>query len=1103
MKAKNSFIQRIPRINKKETGYSLVEILIAVGLLGIVTVLVTALIVTTSNSASRFGNVTTTQSEVSLTLANMQRDLSSSQKVLMATDNSVTVQLRKGSRDYEVTYFAYDPANPALTGKLPARVDVSALPNNYKSIVEVRYDISSNTVGQKVVVKGHNPTSFSDPDKHNVFDFYDTANSEIAVAAFGTDAVTPPRALNKIKRIEFRIAADAEGRGTPIQLESSATSSLSSSIPSVGSVTTDGIPVCPPNFKTVIVPTETSATLSWYSSPGATSYTIYRTNLSTGVQENVFSIGNPDTLSFEDNGLAWGTTYSWRIQANGPAGQSLNCVDRNATVVPNQIGFVNVNSLGSLDTTVLPGYTGSASAATDSVTRPSETNIPAKRVTTTNVMPGNNYTVARGLVNQLSWSTSFGTTKYNVYLSNDLTTPVAVINSPMSLTTKILGNDYGDNQTYVIKAVNVGGESFASAPITLASPPVASTISTVLPDTSARSDTTDANFTVSTRAPRTDGFRARLKQEITSSAVTCDSSMSTVDTLNFTESSVRDANAAWGSTSCYRFTPYNDAGSGISTDLNVEQLPGKFNMLAASNASSYRAIDITRNVTIRGQYYFPSAAFCWLSPNGQGTDGGQSCAGGYPNHSAYGAMGMYGTVDNTKANIGIQWSRSTNALSGYTATRDRVQTGGVVDQAPAKVISANAVYSAGNQGVVFQNEMPGSAYQINVTAKALNGQNRISPVQTFLTRPDLPKFISGRYEDAYGGGGPSGVQSRIVRVIDASATRGLMSTATSYTMVPNSGGARVSEVNFNAGTSDAVIYSGSQNILGQNLRWSRSNLSTNGLTTTSLEIGSYGRVSVLTCTTNCSNWTPWPERFPVYWSGWPARFVGGGSAAASVVTQNVTNVGEVTQPEYGGGTDAGFVCRVELENSTAFSEYCQYGEGVPVAPSNIKVTAQTGTQHRITWDAWPAATSYTVNITRNGGSPVAYTVATPSMNIDIAGGETVQVRISTTNPITTSEVSSPVTFTSQSLPAPTGVAVGAIDEYGAGLSWNAVPNATSYVVTYIASGTTTPQTMTTSGTSVNLSGLLPNKVYSVTVSAKKGTITSPQSSSVSFTTPDY
>lgn len=1099
MKAKNRFIPRIPRIKKKETGYSLVEILVAVGLLGIVTVLVTALIVTTSNSASRFGNVTTTQSEVTLALANMQRDLSSSQKVLMATDNSITVQLRKAARDYEVTYFAYDPNSSAA---LPARVDASALPG-YKSIIEIRYDISNGTAGQKIVVKGHNPGSFSDPEKRNVFNYYDSANSEIPVAKFGTTTPTAPSSLNKIKRIEFRIAADADGRGTPIQLESSATSSLSSSIPTVGSVTTDGIPVCPPNFRAVITPRETSASLSWYSSPGATSYTIYRTNLATGVQENVFSISNPDTLSYVDNGLAWGTTYSWVIQANGAAGQSLSCPARTATVVPDQIRFVNINSLGALDTTVLPGYTGNAASATDSVSRPSESNIPAKNVVTTNVMPGNQYTVARGLVNQLAWSTTFGTTSYNVYESSNLTTPVATVSSPSQLSTKITGNNYGDNRTYIIRAVNAGGESNISSTVTLASPPVASTITASTPDTSARSDTTDANFTVTTRAPRTDGFRARLTQEITSNAVTCSSNMSARDVLNFTGSTVRDSNASWGSSSCYRFTPYNDAGSGVSTDINVLQLPGKFNLLAASNASSYRAIDTTRNVTIRGQYYFPSSAYCWLSPDGRGTDSGLSCAGGYPNNSAYGATGMYGTVDNTKANIGVQWTRSTNAINGYTVTRDRVQSGGIIDQAAAKVISANAVYSSGNQGVIFQNEMPGSRYQISVAAKAPNGLNRTSPIQTFLTRPDLPKFISGRYEDAYGGGGPSGVQSRIMRIIDASASRGLLTSATSYTMVPNTTGARVNQVDFAAGNSDAIIYSGSQNVIGQNLRWSRSNFTASGITSTSLEIGSYGRVSVLSCSTGCPDWRPWPERFPVYWSGWPARFVGGGSAAASVVTQNVTNIGEVTQPEYGGGTDEGFVCSVELENSASFSEYCQYGEGVPVYPSNIVVTPITGNQHRLTWDAWPAATSYTVNITRNGGSPTTYTNTTRSMNLDIAGGETVQIRISTTNPIATSELSPVVTYMGQSLPAPTGVTVGDIDEYGASLSWTAVPNATSYVVTYIASGSSTPQTMTTSGTTVNLGGLLPNKVYSVTVSAKKASLTSPESSSVSFTTPDY
>jgi type II secretory pathway component PulJ len=1053
-------------VKNREEGLTLVEILVAIALLSAVSIMVVTLINTTMNSASRFGNVTTTQNEVSNAVASMQRDLSSAQKVVSATNNSVTVQIRQSSKDYEVTYFAYDPANP---GVLPARAITSKLPQ-YSAIVEIRYDVSAGTTGQRTIVKGHNAVGFSDTEKHHVFDYYDSKNEVIVAPDLEAANSAPASSLSRIERIEFRIAANADGRGTPIQMESSAATTAGGTTTGTIPDSYSSVPECPANFRVNIVPTETTATLSWYSPAGATSYTIYRINSSTNVQEASFVISNPDTLSFLDENLAWGTTYRWTIQANGSGGNSPTCGPINATVVPDEIGFVNVNSLAAIAAT-------KNGAGAESLSRAAETNIPAKSVATTNILSGNRYTVARGLTNQLAWSTGFGVVGYRIYESPNLTTPVATITAAGTQWTQ-LSSSYGADKLYIIKAYNAGGESVSSAQARLISPPAASTLTAATPDTSTRATSTDTdiNVTAANRAPNTQGFRVSLFQTLAANTE-CEYVTPTAR-LNFTGATVRDAQAQWGSFNCYRAVPFNDAGPGVSSDIEVKQKPGKFGISSIVNASVFRVIDESKPL--------PNAYTCWS--DAYGTDANPCDLSRPMSSTNYEAIGMFNRSSNSYQSINVTWGQSMNASQGYKIVRDRYATGGNVDQAGTQ--NATAVYVSGNQSLLYQNEMPGSAYRYTVTATAHNGLSRPSNVAKFLTKPDLPRWMGGNYQDRQFG---DGVHTRMYRQIDTGVNRGMGSYMQTYMWVPGGGDSYATQ---NVNTGWFTAYSNDQTVRGENNRWSKTVLNYDGMSAESDVIGRLGFVNYMGCTRGCGDWTEWEVKWPNYWAGGPAQVYAGGQARGGSVQQGNPNQAEVpnrvTPPAKIEGED----CGIKQEDSTGYTTYCEYGQGIPPAPQGLAVLSNTDNDYLIGWNAWQGITKYAVKVTIDGVTTTT-NVTTNSINITVPDGSSASVSVTGTNELTTSPASAALKI-EQPLDVPADVTLTTITNSSVTVGWSTVTNATSYVISYTTNGVT--KTVNSTTPKVTISGLTSNTNYIIRITAKSATATSEQSVAKSFIT---
>lgn len=1097
------YLSKTRRRNAEE-GLTLVEILVAVSLLAIVSVMVVSLINTTMNSASRFSNVTTTQGQVSNGLNQIQRDLSAASKIVAASDNAVTVLTREGGKDVQVTYFAYQQGNAA---SIPAGITLTSTPT-FNALIQarqtVRADGSLSPSATSIVVKGIILNGFSDPSKDHTFDYYDRTNALVPVAETTSGSSTSNVTAESINRVEFRIAAMAEGRGTPIQLESSATVNSSKTQASVGSEFYSGVPECPTNIAVTIDPSgntnpATTAILNWYSPIGATSYTIYMTNVRTNATDTVL-ITDPTVLTYRWDDLNWGDTYSWGIQANGPGGTTGLCGPAQGTIIPATINFVNINSLAALTSTNPNG-----ASTVDNITRAAETAIPAKTVTTANNGQGLRYTVARGLTNQLSWNTTNGVVGYRIYDPTNMTAPLATITASGTQYGQLPAN-YGDVRTYVVRAYNAGGESFTSNTITLVSPPRASAATAADPDTSVRSTTTDSVVTIATKQANTDGFRTYKSEGFGASTQNyCNpTTWNAAPTLNFatTDGTKTDNNAAWGSNSCYRLVPFNDAGPGVASTASVLHRPGKFAITQAFNTSTMRVIDTGRDLNGGGGGL--SLPWCWTDPYGRVIANDMNCSGGYGhNYSAYYPIGMFGTADNTPTNIALRWNESSGAYKDYSVVRTRLATSQArVDQTPATSITTAAAYVSGGQGINYNNEMPGSVYRFAITATGQNDLTR-QRVTEMVTKPDIPHHMQGIYY-VKNLGGYNG--TRINLNVHVSAIRGLADSIRVSTLMAGQGWKYETKAISNAYETFSSNY---QTTPGSNYRYATTILTrtvneaipgvqasgaTQRSATYTVESDSIGRVGTLVgfvCPPgpgSCNDpngKSQVASGYPAWWTGAPSRYWSGGSAnnGSQVVSSNAA-VQVPDGPQLSNEEDNSSLCVQTSEDDPQFTANCAYGTGVPPAPQ-VNVVQSGATTQNFSWSSWPGITDYKVTYTVNGTTTTVTKTATDrSLSLNVPVGTRATVSVIPSNPTNEGPAG---TGSAETAPAiPTNVQ-GTVTGNNINVTWNAVSGATGYTVTYTRGGTDNSVNVT--GTSASLTGLAEGS-YSIRVSSSAGGIQS-------------
>ena len=506
--------------NRKENGFTLVEILVVISIIAVIGTVVATLIINATQSNQKFSASNMTQSELLDSVARVTTQVSLSGEVLIAESTKLRLKTVEDGIEYETTYFYW--ANDGDIN-LPAGVDKTKLPNQ-KAFLEYKINKANNGIVVTNLISNY----VREADAKPIFTYFTADDESIPVPV-------QQAKLSAIKRVAVYFAITPNGREAPMEIATSAVPRMAITIAGKGTGTAVPIPQSTV-LSGILPPRTTTASLDWISVAGATQYNLYR----DGALHKPFG---PTITSYDDTNLNWGQTYLYHAIVTGYAGQSATSNTVSLTVVPDKPMFVNKNLTATL----------------------AEVNNGTPRAGTTSPLTGAKYSVARGLVNQLAWSPMSGATGYRVVDGNG----VVIYNGPNTTATQ--ATSYGDVRTYRVYAYNVGqngsgGDSVVSDPIILVSPPRAPVIAVTANDNTAIVADSSNDVRITTVPANTDGY-------------IYDSGSTNGGTSEFTRGASTTANqrVPWGSTTWYGVTAYNEAGNGPeSSNVQALQKPGPF-----------------------------------------------------------------------------------------------------------------------------------------------------------------------------------------------------------------------------------------------------------------------------------------------------------------------------------------------------------------------------------------------------------------------------------------------------------------------------------------------------------------------------------------------
>lgn len=620
--------------NRKENGFTLVEILVVISIIAVIGTVVATLIINATQSNQKFSASNMTQSELLDSVARVTTQVSLSGEVLMAESTKLRVKTTEDGIDYETTYFYW--ANDGDIN-LPAGVDKTKLPNQ-KSFLEYKVNKANNSIVVTNLISNY----VREADAKPIFTYFTTEDESIPVPV-------QQAKLSSIKRVAVYFAITPSGREAPMEIATSAVPRMA--ITSAGKATGSGTVIPQATVLSGKLPPRTNtSTLDWIFVAGATQYNLYRDGA-------LLKPLGPTVSTYNDAGLEWGKTYLYHAVVTGYAGQSATSNTVSLTVVPDKPMFVNKNLAATL----------------------AEVNNGTPRAGTTSPLTGSKYSVARGLVNQLAWSPMDGATGYRVVDG----TGAVVYNGPNTTATQ--NTAYGDVRTYRVYAYNVGqngsgGDSVVSDPITLVSPPKAPTIAVTANDNTAITADSSNDVRVVTAPANTDGY-------------IYDSGSTNGATSEFTRNTTTTANqrVAWGSTTWYGVSAYNEAGPGPeSPNVQALQKPGPFAIT-----------DIT-----------------------------QTARSVYTNKLEYDGV----AASNQPGSVHADWGDSAGRAN-YTIVI------AVSDSFGGSVVAGTNSRSASltNSYADTTTMTPGTIYYYAVTATAPNGTTRAATTRYFQTAPDVPR----------------------------------------------------------------------------------------------------------------------------------------------------------------------------------------------------------------------------------------------------------------------------------------------------------------------------------------------------------------------------
>lgn len=413
------------RIQNREGGFSLAELLIVMAVIAIVGGLVAATLIQTSQTSSRYSESTMTQAELLDSISHVTRQISLATSITLAGDDYLQLEAQEDGKKVVTTIFYHSPGvTPDGRYGLSAGAELPDFP----SIIEHRKKADgSETI--RILVNNYAP-SVTQP----LFTYFDRQNQQMRTPV---DAIE----LGSIERIAVWLTSVVENRGTDgedvaLELATSATPRLAmQSGTTIAELEAPATPI----LRGTLAPRTQVANLAWSNVAGATSYILFRENsnqnpVRTSIDLSAGSFASTEP-SYTDPNRVWGETYQYSVVAVGPGGLSGESNKVALTVVPQQPAFLLVD-------------------------------------------PNNhaaNATSARGLENRLNWTPRNGADGYRLYRGATL------IYTGTATAFSDTGRAYGDSTQYTVVAFNSGqngsgGNSFTSAAVTLISPPVAPTL---------------------------------------------------------------------------------------------------------------------------------------------------------------------------------------------------------------------------------------------------------------------------------------------------------------------------------------------------------------------------------------------------------------------------------------------------------------------------------------------------------------------------------------------------------------------------------------------------------------------------------------------------
>lgn len=153
-------------------------------------------------------------------------------------------------------------------------------------------------------------------------------------------------------------------------------------------------------------------------------------------------------------------------------------------------------------------------------------------------------------------------------------------------------------------------------------------------------------------------------------------------------------------------------------------------------------------------------------------------------------------------------------------------------------------------------------------------------------------------------------------------------------------------------------------------------------------------------------------------------------------------------------------------------------------PRNLDVTSIAETSATLTWDSVELADTYEYRykITSSGTWITDTVTATSAAISGLSAASEYEFQVKSLCPGgDSSDYSSSYLFNTDGCDTPTGLGASNIGDNSATISWNAIPEATSYELNYKISSASTWDTTTTSTTTVNLTGLVKATYYDIQV----------------------